>query len=370
MNHLVLLIKPASSLCNMRCKYCFYHDIASVRDIASYGLMTEQTAENIINKAFIFSKKSVTFCFQGGEPTLTGIDFYKYFINKINELNINKIKISYALQTNGLNINDDFASFFKQNHFLIGVSMDGSKDTNDYFRLDTLGSGTFNSIKKATELLNKYEVDYNILCVITSPIARHAEKTYNFYKKNNYNYLQFIPYIAPLDEEPFSHSYSLTPELYLNFLKNLFMCWYNDYVNGKYISIRMFDNMIQILLGNPPEECGMNGYCQGQFVIEGDGRTFPCDFYCVDNWLTGNINTQSFEEISNSINMKKFIESSYYNKEECSTCSVYMLCRGGCRRYRDHNKDGSAGKNIYCETFHYFYEFALPYLKNIINMRQ
>lgn len=367
MDHLVLLIKPASSLCNMRCRYCFYHDIASAREKPSYGFMSERTAENLIEKALSFAKKSVTFCFQGGEPTLIGLDFYQYFVEKVYAFNTNRIKINYALQTNGLAVDDDFAEFFRQNHFLIGVSMDGAKETHDYFRLDAQSKGTFNTVKKATQILDKHKVDYNILCVITAPIARHAEKTYHFFKKNNYRYLQFIPAIDPLDEEPFSQSCSLTPALYLNFLKNLFVCWYNDYRTGTYISIRLFDNMLRIMTGEAPEECGMNGYCQGQFVIEGDGRTFPCDFYCVDNWLTGNINTDTFEQIAGSAAMRRFIETSYYNKEACLSCKVYGLCRGGCRRYRDHRSNGTAGENIYCETFSAFYEFALPYIKTIIN---
>ena len=187
-------------------------------------------------------------------------------------------------------------------------------------------------------------------------------------------YLQFIPCLEPLGKTPFTETYSLTPELYEKFLINLFRLWREDFVSGKYISIRFFDNLVRIAAGYPSEQCGTWGFCTGQFVVESDGSVFPCDFYCVDNWKTGNISDMSFEELYHSPNMLKFRETSNYAKyseysnqerEKCESCKVFYLCRGGCRRDRDNQKDGTAGNNIYCKALYNFYIFAEPHLIDI-----
>jgi uncharacterized protein len=368
LKHLSLLIKPASSLCNLRCKYCFYHVIAEIRDKPSYGLMQDETVKNIIKNALDYATQSVTFAFQGGEPTLAGLEFYKQFVSYANNYNKKGLKIFYAIQTNGINIDIEFAKFFKENDFLLGLSLDGTKDLHDFLRIDASGKGTYNRVMNTARLFDKMKVEYNILTVVSSYIARHIEKVYNFLKSNGFKYLQFIPCLDPLDSEPFKSSHSLTPPIYEKFLKTLFTLWYKDFMSDNYISIRFFDNLVRIAAGQPAEQCGMLGFCNGQFIIEADGTTFPCDFYCVDNWKTGNINELSFEEILKSENMAKFINTSYFNTEKCKACKVYYLCHGGCRRDRDLKSDGRAGENIYCETLYEFYIYAEPYINEIINM--
>ena len=366
LEHLTLLIKPASSLCNLRCKYCFYHNIADMRDNPSYGFMQPETALNIIIKSTLFAEKGITFAFQGGEPTLIGLDFFKQFINMVNEQITKGLSINYAIQTNGININEEFAKFFKENNFLVGLSLDGTKEMNDFLRVDSAEKGTYIRIMNAARLFDKTGVEYNILTVVSAYAAKHIEKIYNYFKNSGFRYLQFIPCLDPLDSEPQQSAYSLTPALYEKFLKTLFMLWYNDFCGGNYISIRFFDNLVRIADGQPAEQCGMNGHCQGQYVIEADGSAFPCDFYCVDNWKTGNINDMSFDELSKSENMQKFIRTSFHNDQRCETCKVFYLCRGGCRRDRDLKKDGVAGENIYCEALLSFYIYAEPYISNII----
>ncbi len=368
MEHLTLLIKPASSLCNMRCKYCFYFSLAENRKNKSYGIMQNETAINIIKKAFSCATSSVNFAFQGGEPTLAGLDFFKFFVYKANELNLNKIKIFFSIQTNGLNISEEFAEFFYKNNFLVGLSLDGNKEIHDFLRLDANNKATHNKIIKTAKLFDKYKVEYNILTVVTSYTAKHIEKIYNFFKNNGFKYLQFIPCLDPLDSKPFSFPHSLTPKLYEEFLIKLFKLYYKDYMCGNYVSIRFFDNLVRVFAGQTSEQCGMLGYCNGQFVIEGDGTVFPCDFYCVDNWKTGNINEMNLEEIYKSNKMQEFIKTSIYNNKKCKSCSVYNLCRGGCRRDRDLNSNGIAKENIYCEALYNFFTFAVPYLQNISQM--
>lgn len=370
MEHATVMIKPASSLCNMRCSYCFYCDVAQNRDTKSYGIMAEATAVNIIEKAFDAATRSVSLIFQGGEPTLAGLDFFVFFTGKVTQLNKNKIKVFYSIQTNGLDISEDFAKFFANNSFLVGLSMDGYRELHDYFRLDAGGYPTHSRVLKTAKLFDRYKVEYNILSVITAQTAKHIEKIYGFFKNGGFKYLQFIPCLAPLGSEPFSLPHALTPALYEEFLTRLFKLYYNDFMAGNYISIRFFDNLVNIAAGQPAEQCGTLGYCPGQLIIEGDGSVFPCDFYCVDYWRLGNIKEMSIEAISKTEKMKEFRTSSLHDDEKCKTCDVYDFCRGGCRRDRDLNIAGAAGENIYCEALYNFFTYAKPYLAQIVKRLQ
>ena len=369
--HITLLIKPASSLCDLRCKYCFYHDLSENRATQSYGIMTKDVVDVLIKNAVNSAEKSINFVFQGGEPTLAGLDYFRYFTERVDiikKTDNKNLQINYSIQTNGVNIRGEFAKFFKDNNFLVGLSLDGAKETNDFLRVDTRGEGTHSRIIKTAELFDKFKVDYNILTVITAQTAKHIGKIYSYYKKRGFFYLQFIPCLDPLDKMPFNHIHSLTPELYEKFLINLFTLWYNDFTVGNYISIRFFDNLVRIAAGYPCEQCGMTGTCPGQFVIESEGSVFPCDFYCVDNWKMGNISDMTFEQFNTSPNMIKFRETSqsHVYDEVCRTCKVFRLCRGGCRRDRDNKTDGVAENNIYCSALYNFYSYAEPYLINII----
>lgn len=365
MKKLTLLIKPASSLCNMRCKYCFYHDLAAMRDRSSYGIMRYSTCENLIEKAIDFAEKEVSFIFQGGEPTLAGLSFFENFVDAVDRLNLKKLKVNFAIQTNGIDIDEEFADFLGRCNFLVGLSLDGTREINDFLRIDANEKGSHKKIISVAKLLEKHDVEYNILTVVTSHTAKHIEKIYNYYKKCGFRFLQFIPCLDPLDNGPFSSSYSLTPEVYEKFLNTLFRLWYNDLLAGNYISIRYFENLIRLAGGQSPELCGLVGYCMGQFVIEGDGSVFPCDFYCLDEWKIGNINSMNFEEFINSDNMKRFINTSLTISEECKSCKVYYLCRGGCRREKYMNADGTLGKSIYCEAFQAFLSQAEPLVRKI-----
>lgn len=363
MSHLSLLIKPASGLCNIRCTYCFYRDLSEAR---TNKIMPRETADKLIERALDSGADYITFAFQGGEPTLAGHDFFEYFVSGINKRNVKKIKINYAIQTNGININQDFADFFKKNKFLAGLSVDGTKEIHDFFRTDLNGGETFTKILKCADLFDKTGVDYNILTVVTAQVAKHIEKIYNFYKKRGFYYLQFIPCLEPFEQkEP--NFYSLTPELYKKFLIKLFDLWYADLTAGNYISVRFFDNLVRAAAGEPCEQCGLSkdGSCPGQFVIESDGSVYPCDFYCLENWRMGDIFSASFEELNNSKNMLKFCETSELISSKCASCNMFRLCRGGCRRAREESKYNQAGENKYCGALYNFLSYAEPMLVKI-----
>lgn len=141
MRHVHLLIKPASGLCNLNCRYCFYHDIVEKREQASYGLMTEDTLAAVLEKALAAASHSCTIAFQGGEPTLAGLDFFRKAVELQRRLNVNRVQVYNSIQTNGLLLDSQWAAFFRENHFLVGLSLDGMKDTHDLYRLDAQGRG-------------------------------------------------------------------------------------------------------------------------------------------------------------------------------------------------------------------------------------
>jgi len=354
MPNINFLIKPSSSRCNMNCSYCFYHDIAENRNVTDYGLMTLDTAENLIRKASDFSGNGqVTFAFQGGEPTLVGIEFYKEFLVLVDKYFENSKQVHFALQTNGLLIDEKWAKLFSDNSFLIGLSIDGTKDVHDLNRLDYTGKGTHKRVQKAAELLSKHGVDFNVLTVVSKVVTRKIRSIYKEYKSKGYKNLQFIPCLDPLEEERGLEKFSLKPKDYTNFLINLFDLWYKDILNDERISIRFFDNILGMFLGMPPESCDMIGRCSLQHVIEADGSIYPCDFYVLDAFKLGNINTDDLTDIHQKPIITSFIEESFLHSEKCQECQWLNLCRGGCKRNRDENH-----LNYFCESFKEFYDYS------------
>lgn len=217
MPNLNLLIKPSSSNCNLKCNYCFYDDVTENREVKSHGFMSKETLETIVKSAMEYSDSMVNFAFQGGEPTLVGLDYYKELLNLQNKYNYKNLIINNSIQTNGIVIDEKWAKFLGDNKFLVGLSLDGPKDINDSNRIDFKSKGSFNRIEKTINLFNKYKVDYNILTVVTKNVARHVGKVYNYFSKSEFQYLQFIPCLDNLNEEPGRNPYSLSPKDYEDF---------------------------------------------------------------------------------------------------------------------------------------------------------
>ncbi len=313
MKNLNLLIKPASSSCNLRCRYCFYYDVADNREVKNYGIMNDDTLENMVKKVFDDVEYSANFAFQGGEPTMAGIEFFEKFHKFVEKYNTKKIIVNFSLQTNGTLLNKNFAfqggeptmagieffekfhkfvekyntkkiivnfslqtngtllnkkwlELFKKHNYLIGLSLDGNKEMHDTFRIDAKGEGTFSRVLKAAKMMKKAEVEFNILCVVNKLIAQNGKLVYNFFRNNGFRYYQFIPCLDSLScsEEK---DYTLTAEDYGKFLDETFNLWYEDMMSGKRISVRHFDNYTKILLGEEPEACDMVGD-YGKFLDE------------------------------------------------------------------------------------------------------
>lgn len=366
-----VLIKPASSKCNLKCEYCFYHDVASSRSVSDFGFMSPETIETIIRKVLLFASDQATFSFQGGEPTLCGIDFFRHVVELQKKFNVNNVKINNCVQTNGILIDNEWASFLHEHNFLVGLSFDGPQKLHDRYRVDAKKRGTYERVTQTVKLFNEYKVDYNILFVVTEATARHPDEVYSYFKKRDFRFLQFIPCIDPNNSKRGEHEYSLSPLSYTGFLKRFFDNWYADFTGGREVSIRYFDNLVRIVMGIRPEMCSLLGSCGCQFVFEADGSVYPCDFYVTDEWKLGNIREKELLELSSSETCTRFIESSLSVAPKCNGCKWRVLCKGGCRRDREDPYSKKIGQNYYCKSYYEFLNYAYPRLVNIArNIRQ
>lgn len=361
-----VLIKPASSACNMICNYCFYKDVSSLRHYTYAGILSYERLESLIKASMEYAEHICSFTFQGGEPTLVGIEFYRRLIELQTKYARPGVKVFNAIQSNGYSIDLEWAKFLSENQFLVGLSIDGPAELHNLNRHDTKGKDTFNRVMKAAHLLKKYGAAFNILCVVTGRNARSVEKIYNFFVKNGFNHLQFIPCIEPFENT--LHRCNLTDEEYADFLIRLFDLWYYDLRRGNYVSIRHLDNWLCIMQGYKPESCDMVGQCSIQFVVEGNGSVYPCDFYVLDEYCIGTIDENDFFEMSQNKIAKQFIEASLYVPEHCRACQWYTLCRNGCRRDRLSLSNETPGLNRYCKAYKKFFAQRYTHMLDAITL--
>ena len=356
---LSLMIKPASSLCNLSCEYCFYKDVSEHREHLGFGKMSEGTAEILIKKALLYADgNQVAFAFQGGEPTLSGLAFFRFFVDTVKKHNVKNSPVFYSIQTNGTVIDDEWAEFFAQNRFLVGLSLDGDFDGNK-FRKKPSGQNSFYKILSAAELLKKHNADFNILTVLTGYCAENGERIYRYFRDKGFRYLQFIPCLRPFGSEEKGELY-MTAQQYGDFLIKVFNLYVKDYVRHDYVSVRQFDNWVRLFLNQPPEQCGIAGHCTHQFVAESNGNIYPCDFYCTDEYLLGNITETDFSALEKSAIAENFIKESLVVPDRCKGCNVAFMCRkGGCKR--------TQLSEDYCEAYKKFFNSCLPLFRVFIN---
>ena len=350
-----ILVKPASSNCNIDCSYCFYKRLCKTREAYSYGRMSEETLEALIKNAMDYADGTVSFAFQGGEPMLAGIDFYRRAVALQKKYAKKGLAVENAIQTNGTLIDDEWARFFAEENFLVGVSLDGPRKLHDACRKGAGGAGTFTQAMDGISLLSKYHVPTNIATVITQQISQKASYLYKFYKRNNFEYIQVIACMGNIWEAggdicAAENEFSVRPESYGNFLSELFDLWYEDLIRGENMQIRTFSNYAYLAAGLAAEECGMNGKCACYFAVEADGSVYPCDFYCTDEYRLGDVH-EPFEALISSERAREFIRGSEPLSEECATCQYLRLCRGGCR----HLRNSGSHLNYFCKGYKAFF---------------
>ena len=330
MKYLSVLIKPISSSCNMECRYCFYYDIANNRSIKNYGKMSYETMYTLVEKMLsIGETATITFAFQGGEPTLAGISFFEEFIVLVKKKR-KKQTIFYTIQSNGLLIDEQWITLFKENQFLVGISLDGYKSIHNYFRKTKRYEETYKKVKESIFLLQENEIEFNILSVLTNQLAKDPKKLFSFYVRNKLTHIQLIPCIPALGKE--EDSFSLKPKQFARFYQKLFDLWIVEYNKGNYISISLFDNILSLFYGQKVSQCGILGSCTIQFIVESNGYVYPCDFYVLDAYCCGNIHTHSFEEIAKSQVAKQFLIEDKRICDACMMCKFISICNKNCKR--------------------------------------
>ncbi len=362
MKHISIMLKPASSACNLRCKYCFYTDLAGKRDTFCFGAMSQKTGEKILLnvKRDLESGDSVTIAFQGGEPTLVGLDWYRDFIPKAEEI-LKDHRLEFALQTNATRLDEQWAQFLHDHRVLVGISIDGLPRFHNGCRPDLQGNGTYNRVMESVALMRKYQVEFNVLCTLTSDIARHPNQIWNWICQNDFSFVQFTPCLDELDT-PGKSPYALHPKKYASFYIRMFELWFQDYRRGKYRSIKLFDDVVNLLAYGIPTACGIHGECQCQLIVESDGSTYPCDFYCVDQYRLGDLREDSFAEMTQSQVAKSFLIRPREKMRPCDSCPYRNFCGGGCRRMQ---------REVYCAPgdkecgYREFLDYAMPALQQI-----
>ena len=358
MRNVNLLIKPASSRCNLRCRYCFYEDEAQKRTLKDMGMMTAETAELLLTEAYELVEPggTVSFAFQGGEPTLAGLGFFRRFTALARERKPLGVRIVFSIQTNGVLLDESWAEFFHQEGFLVGLSLDGFEALHDANRVDARGAGTWKLLVEKVRLLQSYQVETNVLCVVTKACAKKAGRVYRSLRELGFAYLQFIACLDPLGMERGGMAYSLRPEDYGTFLCQLFDLWYRDWKKGEYCSIRLFEDYIHILLGDGGSTCATCGQCGSYFVIEGDGSVYPCDFYAMDDWKLGRLREIALAEMAEGEELKRFFSWGLEKPAECGQCRWRTLCNGGCKNDWVRREDGF--HNYYCAAFQRLFDYA------------
>ncbi|MDK7182416.1 radical SAM/SPASM domain-containing protein [Lacticaseibacillus rhamnosus] len=330
-----ILIKPASSLCNLKCKYCFYADVSSLREVKSYGRMKLETVDALIKNVFIDLNDGdqLTIAFQGGEPTLAGLRYYQYFLGEV-EKQTKKVFVHYAIQTNGMLINDAWCHLLKEHNFLVGLSIDGTLTYHDWNRVDARGHGTFSRVMRTKEMLDQHGIDYNVLCVLTNPLAKHAKKVFDFFQQNHVKYVQFIPCLDEMNADHRS-AFALVPERFATFYQTYFRLWLSQLQRGKYQSVKIFDDIMNQFGRGLRTACGLDGQCQVQYIIEADGSVYPCDFFAVDQYRLGYIQDSTLKELFCQPITLDFLRNKRKLPLYCGSCPFKQYCCGGCRRMKD-----------------------------------
>lgn len=332
MKYFAMLIKPASAACNLACKYCFYHDVAQHRKVANYGMMRKEVMEAIIKRslAAFEAEVTLTYAFQGGEPTLAGLAFFEEFVRCVEKYRKDYEHVRYCLQTNGILLDHKWCQFLKANNFLVGLSLDGPEGIHDAQRVFKDGSGSYEIVKEKSALLKAEKIPFNILTVLTKKTARAPEEYFNFIKAAGFDYLQLIPCLPSFDLN--NDPYALSPRQFYAFYSQFFDLWYQELLNKHYISVTLFDNILLLFSGRLPDQCGFLGNCACQYVIEANGNVYPCDFYVLDQYCLGSILTDDIDTLQRRFLSSKFRKEKKKLSRKCRNCAYWSLCGGQCKR--------------------------------------
>ncbi len=343
-----LLIKPVSAICNLDCEYCFYLDRQSdpYRELPARR-MTLETLERLVDTYLFYSYPQSSFVFQGGEPTLAGLNFFQKLIEFQKRYGRNGQEVSNCLQTNGVVLDADWCRLLAEYNWFVGLSLDGPEEVNDRYRFDKQGRGSWRRVMESLELLKKHRVEFNVLCVLNRANVEMPKQLYRFFKELGVTQLQFIP-LAEFDPEGRPQPSSITAEQYGRFLVELFDSWWPD---RRKIHIRFFDNIAESLADQKPSACTMHETCDSYAVVEYNGDVFPCDFFVENDWKLGNIAVDSWSEIARRQRRLQFASKKTIAHSECQACEYQSICHGGCPKLRAGPRRQFADLDYFCAAY-------------------
>jgi uncharacterized protein len=362
-----ILVKPASADCNLRCRYCFY---LATRELYPEGRrrMTGEVLEALIRSAMVGGAGVVSFCWQGGEPTLMGRVFFERALELQRRFTRPGQTAANSLQTNGLLLDDDFCRFLAQHRFLVGLSIDGTKDLHDHYRLGTKGRPSYERVRASLERLLAHGVDTNALIMVTDQTADRVEEIWRTLVALGLHHLQFIPCLEldPADPSRLAE-YSVDPKIYGQVLCQLFDLWVGDFSGGVPATfVRWFEALLFGYVGQPVPLCELRPTCGTELVVEHNGDVYSCDFFVAPEHRLGNVMRQDLLKMLGSEPQRCFGASKAQIHRDCRDCPWLSRCFGGCLKDRACDLSGQ-GRNPFCAAYRRFFEHADPTLKRLAN---
>jgi uncharacterized protein len=327
-----LLIKPASGDCNLHCTYCFYHDRPSdpYRERRRHR-MSPEVLDALMAQGMALDRRHATFGWQGGEPTLMGLDFYREVVRLQQKHGERGQSVSNGLQTNGLLIDADWARFLREYHFLVGVSLDGPAPYHDAYRRTPSGGPTQADVLAKLRLLRQFRVEFNVLSVVNRVTAQHGPEIYDYLLNEGFTFMQFIPCVEVDPATGRVTDFSVEPEQFGDFLCAVFDRWYNG--GQPQASVRDFEAILAVYLGQEAPLCSYQKRCGSYLVVEYNGDVYPCDFFVRDDLLVGNILETPLERLFESPVVKRFAAKKAEPRPECQACPWLAYCQQGCPRF-------------------------------------
>ncbi|MFO7837551.1 MAG: anaerobic sulfatase maturase [Candidatus Thorarchaeota archaeon] len=350
-----LLVKPVSGSCNLRCDYCFYLDVPNrCYPDAKETVMSDHILRKLVRSYLKLGFSTSVFSWQGGEPTLAGLDFFKKAVRLETEFGNKGQRIGNALQTNGTRIDRGWAEFLAKYRFLVGLSIDGPKDIHDSAR----GEGSWSKAIDCADLLRQYGIKFNILTVVHQGNVTKAREIYQFHRQQDFKNLQFIPAVDVNSETGKLKKHSIKSKDYGKFLCNLFDQWMESGDKNS-VSIRLFDAIFENLASTKASSlCTVSEQCGRYLVVEHNGDIYSCDFFVYPEHLLGNLNDTTWKELFER--RSNFEEQKVASEKACGTCPWWDLCHGGCPKNRL-----SSNRTHLCQGYRMFFSHIQNWFETI-----
>jgi len=373
-----IIAKPIGPICNIDCTYCFYLEKENLFPDKNDFRMSPDVLESYIRqKIESHQTPQVAFAWQGGEPTLLGVDFFRKVV-ELQQKYANGKKIDNAFQTNGILLNDEWCGFFSEHNFLIGLSIDGPREIHDKYRVDKGGKPTFDKVMLGIDFLKKHKVEFNTLTVLQRDNANHPLEVYNFLKEVGSGFMQFIPIVERIAEDPVDDGLSLAlpghegakvsewsvePEQFGKFMVAIFDAWVRRDVGHVYVQI--FDVALEAWYGMEPGLCVFSKKCGRALAIEHNGDLYSCDHYVYPENKLGNIMEIPISSLIESQQQKTFGSDKWDKLPRfCHECEVRFICNGECPKNRFlTTPDGESGLNYLCAGYKFFFKHIDLYMQ-------